>query len=146
MRGSRGQAVQNAVDRMAESALRVESALQPSYLRRLLWGVNRECCRAVVAASLEESDRLRRILLDTIRELQERGSAADGNSGSGDEAARAFAMIGTCERLRELIDKWRTAANQHLEGIIGSDETLLGATKRFRSLARDIKNPASGLV
>lgn len=148
-----GHAVWTAIGRMSAAAARVETALEPSLLRRMMGGVNRELCRAIVEASLEESGAVRRTLAEAIRLA---GAQAHGLSelatggGEGADAARsaasqAHALLGTCERVRDLVDRWIAAASAHQEGVIGASETLLIVTKRIRALAREIGTPASGL-
>lgn len=146
-----GQAVWAAIDRMATAAGRVEAALQPSFIRRLMGGVNREHCRAIVAASLEESGAVRRVLVDASRLAREqseelsKGDVAVSREVPRRSTSNAEAMLGTCERMRSIVDRWRSAAADHQEGIIGSTESLLSVTRRIQALAREINSPASGL-
>lgn len=148
-----GQAVWLAIDRMTGAAARVESVLAPSIFRRLIGGANRELGRAVVAAAFEESGMARRTLIDMAEAAIKQASGLEVVAGSGGEgsamaqqaASQARAMAGTCERLKEMIDRWRDAALAHQENEVGATEKLLNVSRRFQTLAKDIRTPASGL-
>jgi len=148
-----GQSVWAAVDRMAKAASRVEGALRPSLLKRVFGGGNREYARAVVAATYEESSGVRRALVDAISAANREAAGLDAlaeRGGEGADAARsasakAMAVVGTCERILAVVDRWREASLAQQEGIIGSDDRLLSVSGRMRTLAREIKNPSSGI-
>jgi len=145
--------VWTAVDRMAAAAARVEAALQPSFFKRLLGGGSREFVRAVVAETLEEAGGVRRVLVDAIARGTHEAEAYDAIAAEGgpdaerarSAGAHAMALVGTCERLLQAVDKWREASMAHQDNAIGAEERLLSMSRRIQTLARELRSPASGI-
>lgn len=147
-----GHAVWLAVDRMSAAAARVESQLSPSFFKKLKGNGGREADRAVVAAAFEESNSVRRTLIDSSEAAIQQASGLEAVATAdrnGSEAARqaalqARAMAGMCDRFKIIVDRWRDAASAHQENQVGSTEQLLNVSKRFQALAKEIRTPTSG--
>lgn len=123
-------AVKASLDRLITAVSRAEKALSPSFWRRLLGGIDRDHARAVVAASMEEARAIRGILSDA-RQAAFRTDAK--------------ALLGSIDRILRSLDLWREAAIEFDEAVYGSDEKLIGRTRKLLVLCSDLRSPASGL-
>jgi len=147
-----GHAVWLAVDRMSAAAARVESVLAPSFIQKLMGGGGREAARAIVAAAFEESNSVRRTLIESseaaIRQASGLETIAnagqDGSAAAMQASLQARAMAGMCDRFKVIVDRWRDAATAHQENQVGAAEQLLGVSKRFQALAKEIRTPTNG--
>jgi hypothetical protein len=147
-----GHVVWIAVDRMSDAAKRVEEVLAPSFFKKIMGGGNREAARAVVAAAFEESGGVRRTLIEMSETALKQASGLEAIADAGHEggtaaqqaSSQARAMAGMCDRFKVIVDRWREAAINHQENLVGSADQLLGVSKRFQSLAKEIRTPAGG--
>lgn len=135
-----GYSARKAMESFVAASHRLMSALEPSFFRRILGGTNSDYARSVSAAC-NENARLVRAIFQAVGKR-----AADMEESAAQvERDKGKAIGGTCRRVVERLDEWRSIAMDFEANALGSKPKLIDLTKRLNQLAKEIEHPAAGL-
>lgn len=135
-----GYSVRKAMESFAKSASRLQPVLEPSFLRKMLGGMNSDYARSV-SATCNENARLVRGVLQAASAVAMQMEM----TGSQSERDRGRVLAGTCRRIIERLDEWRATATDFESNNHGSKKRLIDLTKRLMHLVKEIDHPAAGL-
>ncbi len=134
-----GYSVRTAMSALLKQCLKFQHALEPSFLKRLLGGTNKDYARSVCAVTNEYARVVRGIVLDV------KNSVGLDAYASETEQTRSRAIAGTCSRIIQIVDEWRTAATDFEANNIGSHVKMIEINKRLLVFAKQVEHPAAGL-
>jgi hypothetical protein len=135
-----GYSVRTAIGEAVKSAITLQKALEPSFFRRLLGGITKDYARSICAISNEQI----RVVRGIVGQVAQVAMAAEGRT-NGVELQKWKAISGTCRRIIDKLDEWRSLALDFEANTIGSHAALVTENKRLMHFLRDLEHPAAGL-
>jgi len=135
-----GYSVRVAIAEAMKSSNALQRALEPSFFRKLLGGITKDYARSVCAVSNEQI----RFVRGIVGQVAQVAMAAEGREYEA-ELQKWKAISGTCRRIIENLDRWRTLALDFEANTIGSHAALSSENKRLIHFLRDLDHPAAGL-
>lgn len=135
-----GYCVRTTMDKLDTSLARLHKALEPSFFRKLLGGITNDYARGISALCNEDARLARGVVMAAAK-----SGATMTNSLLPEIREKGTRIVGTCRRLLDRIDEWRSVAAEFEANMHGAKPKLIDLSKRLALLIREIEHPAAGL-
>jgi hypothetical protein len=108
------------LDRIGSVVHRAQSNISPSFLRKMMGGVDKDHARSVVATCSADLHAIVRVAYQIQAVAKDQANSSDAN-----RRHKGAALTGYCERLITATTEWRNHATDFESNIFGSDKEMV---------------------